>query len=341
MMNKIQVLLCSVLVILFFTVLDINFADAAKTGSYNFCTVFPAYPECTGYRTEALTDNYWFCEYVYLKNFCKNAPEPEKQIEIRTQDYCCRYIGPELQNTKTDDSQTISDQIILPTDTVESILPLIIWTDKDHYNYRDKVIVYGKFDFTNLAISQNIEQTNFLQTSEVSEKTFDIDIKLNGRVVLRDIPVSPNGWFSAFFSHDNIYNFSTQNNLLEVDYIVTGKNMPLGGPKTHATYHFTTGDIAKNEESFKIWIDKTSLPNKIEYGVIVKNPDRFIELFRSDLVTTRLITPEGYVIPIESGFSIQNTATEYKGFKEFGQGVYAIQITYGNNTAKEIFEYVN
>jgi hypothetical protein len=58
-------------------------------------------------------------------------------------------------------------------------------------------------------------------------------------------------------------------------------------------------------------------------------------------VTTRLITPEGYVIPIESAFSIQNTAMEYKGFKEFGQGVYAIQITYGNNTAKETFEYFN
>jgi len=333
-------LLSVVVAIIFFTVLDINFVDAAKTGGYNFCKAFPTYPECTGWRTEAIGDNFWFCEYVHLKNLCKNAPEPEKQIELRTQDYCCRYIGPELQKTKTNDSHVVS-QVVLPSDTVESILPLIIWTDKDHYNYRDKVIVYGKFDFTNPNIKQNIGQTNFSQTSEISEKTFTVDIKLNGRIILRDIPVNSNGWFSSSFTHNNIYTFSTQSNFVEVEYIVTGKDIPLGGPKTHATYHFTTGDIAKMDDSFKVWIDKTSLPNKIEYGVIVKDPDRFIELSRNSLVITKLINSEGYTIPIESMFSIQNTGAEYKGFKEFGQGKYEIQITYGNNTAKETFEYID
>jgi len=57
------------------------------------------------------------------------------------------------------------------------------------------------------------------------------------------------------------------------------------------------------------------------------------------LVTTRLTTPEGYVIPMESIFTVVNTSAEYEGFAEYGYGTYKIQITYGNNTSEEIFEY--
>jgi len=339
-MNKMQILLSFVLFsVLSFAVLDFTSADAAKTGSYNFCTQFPAYPECTGWRSEAITDNYWFCDYIDLKNICKNSPEPEKQIHLRTQDYCCRYIGPELHGVETDDSQDITSNQTMPSDTFGSVLPLIIWTDKDHYNYLDKVVVYGKFDFTNPTIIQNIEQVDYAQTGQISEKSFTVDVKLNGRVVLRDIPVTSNGWFSAFFFHNNIYNFSTQNNLLDVEYIVTNKDIPLGGPKTHATYHFTTGDIVKKDDSFKVWIDDSLLPNKIRYGVNVKNSQQFIELALHDLVTTRLTTPEGYVIPIESIFTVVNTSAEYEGFAEYGYGTYKIQVTYGNNTSEGIFEY--
>lgn len=60
-MNKMQILLSFVLFsVLYFVALDFTSVDAAKTGSYNFCTQFPAYPECTGWRNEAITDNYWF-----------------------------------------------------------------------------------------------------------------------------------------------------------------------------------------------------------------------------------------------------------------------------------------
>ena len=341
-MKKMQVLLSSILLsVLCITILNFSSVDATgKTGGYNFCTAFPSYPECVGWRTEATSDNYWFCDYVYLKNLCKNLPDPEKQIPNRTQDYCCKYIGPKLEKKQINnsDQRISSEQLVLPIDTIKSISPLIIWTDKDHYSYRDKAVVYGKFDFSNISIRQNINQIDFAQTDNTSEEKLGIDIKLNGKIVLRDIPVSPNGWFSAYFTHNNKYNFSTQNNFLEVEYIVT-KEIPLGGPNTHSIYHFTTGDIAKKDNSFDLWVDTSLLPNKIRYGINVENPEKFIELMRHDLVITRLTTPEGYVVPIKSVFSIQDLSMEYDEFGKYGQGTYKIQVTYGDNTSERTFEY--
>ena len=322
----------------FFFIISSNSADGTKTSSYNFCTAFPGFPECAGWRTEPISDNYWFCEYVDLKTLCKNLPNPGKQIPVRTTDYCCRQINSnfELQKNK----QSIAPETeIIPNNTQESIAPLIIWTDKDHYNYRDKTIVYGKFDFTNPTIIENIGHPEFYQTGEMIENNFTIDVKLNGRVILKHVPVSPDGWFSTYFFQNNRYTYATQNNLLEIDYVVTAKEIPLGGPKTHAIYHFTTGNIAKAENSFDMWLYDSELPNKITYGVITENSDRFIELSRYDLVITRLVTPDGYVVPVDSVFS-GSTSTEYDGFKEYGFGTYEIQITYGNNTVKRTFEYI-
>ena len=166
----------------------------------------------------------------------------------------------------------------------------------------------------------------------------DVDIKLNGRTVLRDIPVHENGWFVTFFHLNDRYHFSNQNNLLSVDYVIYDP-VPLGGPRTQATYDFTTGDIAKKESGFDIWVDGSQITNGIRYGVTVGNPERLIELDRYNFVNTRLITPEGYIIPIKSIFSVQDLSSEYKGFLEYGQGTYEIQITYGDNTSKKTFEY--
>ena len=320
---------------------DFYSADASKTGSYTFGVSHPTFPECVGWRTNAITDNYWFCDYVSLKEFCKNSPDPEKQIPLRTQDFCCRYIGSELTRILSNhlDQNLQYEEFSVLKDKQESLLPLIIWTDKDHYNFRDKVIVYGKFDFTNPSIIQNIYDVNFAQTGDISEKTFTIDIKLNGKIILRNIPVSSNGWFSAFFFNNNPYTFSTQNNLLEVEYIITQDVIPLSGPKTHAIYQFTTGDIAKKENNFEIWLDNSTLPNEIRYGVNVENLEKFITQSRHDQVITRLITPEGYVLPIKSVFAIQDVSTTYSKFREYGHGAYEIQITYGNNTSKASFEY--
>ena len=337
-MNSVFIL--STILVLTVVGLGVTSADAQKTSGYNFCKAFPAFPECSGWRTEAITDNYWFCEYVFLSSLCTNPPDPQKQITLRDNDYCCRFIGEELK-TEQQIVENGQEEIenILPdlSKEKESIRPLIIWTDKDHYNYRDKVTVYGKFDFDNPTIIKNIDEFEFEQTGEKTE-TFDIDIKLNGRIVLRDIQVSQTGWFSTFFFIDNKYNFSTQNNLLEVEYIVTAKDIPPGGPKTHATYHFTTGNISREDESFDLWLDNTLLPDKITYGLNSEQPERILNLMRQDLVKTRLTTPEGYVIPIASVFSIQNLSTQHEGFAKYGKGTYELRVTYGDNMAKKTFE---
>ena len=322
-------------------IIELDYVNAIKTGSYNFCTQFPAFPECAGWRTEAISDNYWFCDFIHLEKLCKNNPTYEKTIELRNQNDCCQYIGPKIENIQ--DINNVQNKQVHDTtnlkENLKSILPLVIWTDKDHYNFRDKTIIYGKFDFTNPSIFQNIKNVNFAQTGEVRENTFTVDIELNRNYILRDIPVSQSGWFSGFFHHNNSYSFSTQSNFVKVQYKISQGQVPLGGPTTQATYYFTTGDVAKTDESFDIWMDESDLPNKIRFGVITENPERFIEQSRQNLVTTRLTTPEGFVVPIESDYLIKDLSKEYSGFLEYGNGRYEIQVTYGNNVASVIFEY--
>lgn len=342
-MTKICILLSLILLSsVYLIVLDSGYVYAAKTGGYNFCEVFPAYSECGGWRTQALSDNYWFCEYVNLENFCKTHPTPEKQIQLKSVDSCCKYIGPELENIgDPDDSPDLlsSERLDALQHRNESVFPAIIWTDKDHYDFQDKVTIYGKFDFTNVSIKKNLLDVNFAQTGIMTDSSTVVDIDLNGRRILRDIPVNQNGWFSAFYFLNDRYHYSTQNNLLEVEYVITSGVIPPSGPKTHAIYQFTTGEISKKEDSFGMWIDDSLLPNKIRYGITGENTERFIELNRYNLVITRLITPDGYAIPVASNFSIIDAAAEYDGFREFGPGTYEIQITYGSNTLKKSFTY--
>jgi hypothetical protein len=333
----------------------LNFHVYASTvGGSDFCTAFPLFPDCPGWRNESITDSYfhWFCDYVDIPGFCENKPDPNKAIEITNQDYCCRYIGSEPLTLST--NQIFLSEQAIPfgkNSPPDSIAPLIIWTNKDHYNFRDKVIVYGKFDFTNLTLLKNIQKHDFDQTGRIINQTSiqagniisklpvsRIDIELNGVKVLRNIPVNENGWFSSYFYLDNSYLFSTQNNLLEVNYIMTSGVIPSGGPRTHAIYQFTTGDIAKKEDNFELWIDDSSLPNNIHYGVNTENPERFIEIAKSGLVTARLTTSDGYTIPLKSSF--QDLSHEYDGFKDYGQGMFEIQVTYGDNVSKKTFEYL-
>jgi hypothetical protein len=350
-MKKITLMKMLVLTsILFYSVSNFDFAEASVTGSFNYCSVFPQYAECNGWRTEAISDSYnhWFCDYVDLEKLCDHKPDPEKQITVRDQNFCCRFIGDELEIPHAEIKQSSQLGKNSPD---SSVLPLIIWTDKDHYNFRDKVTVYGKFDFTKFTIKKSVSDNEFEQTGRIvsgnsiqegkiiSESPIrDIDIKLNGRQVLRDIPVHENGWFVSFFHLNDRYHFSNQNNLLSVDYSQYDST-PLGGPKTHATYDFTTGDIVKEDNDFDMWIDDSDTANGISYGITTENPGQFIELTRHNLVNTRLTTPEGYTVPVKSFFSVQDLSREYDGFLKYGQGTYEIQITYGDNTSKKTFEY--
>ena len=324
--------------------------EASTTGSFNFCSVFPQYAECSGWRTEAISDsyNYWFCDYVDLEKLCEHKPVPEKQIDVRDQNFCCRFIGDELeiQHVEFEQAPQLGEY-----SQDNSVLPLIIWTDKDHYNFRDKVTVYGKFDFTKFPIKKGISDNEFDQTGGIvsgnsiqkgriisESPTLDIDIKLNGRQILKNIPVHENGWFVAFFHLNDRYHFSNQNNLLSVDYLLYD-SVPLGGPRTHATYDFTTGDIAKKDSDFEMWIDDSDTAHGIKYGITTENPEKFIELTRQNLVNTRLTTPDGFTIPVKSFFSVIDLSREYDEFLEHGEGTYEIQVTYGDNTSKKTFEY--
>ena len=338
-MRKIFLLGLAIIFTIITGTISFDYAEAAKTGSYNFCSQLPAYPECSGWRTESVSDNYWFCEYVDLKNYCKKSPDADKEIPLRIENYCCSFIG-EMPLKKILPENEIQDLEIKVKNTKDSVFPLIIWTDKDHYNYGEKLTIYGKFDFTDPTIVKNIHGVNFEQTGRISEKTFDVDIKLNGREILRNVPVNPNGWFSAFTFMNNSYNFSSQYNLLEVEYAIASKDVPLGGPITNAFYLFTTGNIAQKDDKFNILLDESSLPNKIKYEIIVSNPERFVELSRYDLINTRLTTPEGYAIPVDSTFSGNELSGEFSEFSKYGEGLYELRITYGNNTAKKTFEYL-
>ena len=340
-MKKILILTSFALFFVFTMVVSDSDVAYAKTGSYNFCEVFPAFPECGGWRNNPLSDNFWYCDYVYLENFCNNPPSPEKQLTIRSEDYCCRYLGdkPDMLYSSQPNDILTPEQLALLQTTDKSIFPAIIWTDKDHYNFLDKVQIYGKLDFANISIAQNLQDLDFVQTGVLSNNSTVVDVVLNGRTILREVPVNENGWFSAFYFLNDRYKFSTQNNLLEVEYILSGGVVPLGGPKTHTTYHFTTGNVSNADDAFEIWIDDTLLPRKIHYGVIVDNQERFINLDRQNLVITRMITPDGYVIPVASEFSIKDLSAEYDGFRDFDHGTYHLQITYGNNTSSKSFDY--
>ena len=351
MKTKIFLLTLVSLTVVFSGIFDFDNAEAYKTGSYNFCQVFPLFPECVGWRTNPISDDYnrWFCAYVDLPKLCEEKPIPEKEIILRDESFCCKFIGEELEIRKAENTP---EQLLGRDSTNTSLEPLIIWTDKDHYNFRDKVTVYGKFDFTSYKIKKSTSETEFdqalrivdgtsIQTGRITEETpvLDIDIKLNGRIVLKNIPVHENGWFMAFFHLNDRYKFGNQNNLIEVEYILYEYPVPLGGPRTHATYQFTSGDISKYDEKFEVWIDKSELPEKIIYGVELDNPERFIDLTRYNLVIARMVTPQGYVIPIDTNFSVKDLSKEFSEFSRYGHGTYEIQVTYGDNESKKSFEY--
>ncbi|MCA9813452.1 MAG: hypothetical protein KC483_11430 [Nitrosarchaeum sp.] len=353
MLRKCLMFLFTITIILSFA-MESNYSYGLKTGSYNFCETHPAFPECVGWRTTAIEDsfNHWFCSYVNLPKICEIKPEPEKEIALRNNEFCCRFIGPEIKSKMTTNSESPElDQKLNRDSPDSSIAPLIIWTDKDHYNFKDKVTIYGKFDFSSFKIKKSVSEKEFdqtgrevnatsIQTGRIISETpvLDVDIELNGRKILRNVPVNENGWFVSFFYLNDRYHFANQNNILEVDYLLY-KDVPLGGPRTHSTYHFTTGDISKKDQKFNVWLDNSLLPKKVRFGVDVDNPEKFITFVRHNLVITRLTTPEGFVIPIESNFSVQDLSKEYTKFLQHGHGTYEIQVTYGENNSKILFEY--
>ena len=287
----------------------------AVSSSTNFCNQFPTFPECSGWRTEPIYDNFWFCQYVDLPAMCNNPPDPQKEIIPRTGVYCCGIIG-----SQTPKNLSSSDVTFADTNETGRVLDissygeLIIWTEKDHYAFGEQVNVYGKFNFDD-PVLKNYNQF--------------VDVALNDRKVVLDLPVHSNGWFAGYFTLSNPYLFYTGNNLITVSYFHT--------PTQHepdkinqASYVFSTGDI--KEESFSI-VDKSS-SQKMSYDVVTESGD----LVNLNLAIVRLVTPDGLVLQLPN-ISSMDDIPDYLDIP-MKPGQYEVTVTKGSQTASQIFEYV-
>ena len=183
-----------IVIYVFFTFTSFGLAEAAVTASANFCEAFPTNSECTGWRVEPIYDNFWFCTYVDLPTMCKNAPDPQKQIPTLSADHCCRLFDDELVSLR-DVSMLYYDPSFLQMmnrglilDESYPVNELTIWTDKDHYNFGDRINVYGKFDFGDPIIKKS---------------NLFVNVIFNGEIIIRDLPVRDNGWFAGFSFLDN------------------------------------------------------------------------------------------------------------------------------------------
>ena len=293
-----------------------NVSFGAVTGSTNYCNQFPTYPECTGWRVEPITDNFWFCAYVNLPTVCGNPPDPKKEIVSRTGDYCCGILGSHVpKNVSFENSNFVDTSDKGKSLDEHSTRELLIWTQMDHYFLGDTVNVYGKFNF-NDPILKNHNQF--------------VDVILNDRKVILDLPVHPNGWFAGYFTLSNPYLFHTGNNLLSVTYF---HNPTLENPDkfTQASYKFTTGDV--RAEPFFIQDDDSSV-GKISYKVSTESG----ESVNMDLAVVRLVMPDGVVLPLPNVSSVDDI-TDYLD-DPLVSGTYEVVITKGNHSASQIFEYV-
>ncbi len=316
------------IICVFFIFSGFGLADAAVTASKNFCEAFPTFPECTGWRVEPINDNFWFCAYVDLPTMCKNLPDPQKQIPTLDADYCCRLFDDNLVSLR-DVSVLYYDPLFLEMMkrglTLDKSYPvdeLVIWTDKDHYNFGDRINVYGKFDFSDPII----KKINLF-----------VNVVFNGEIVIRDLPVRDNGWFAGFFYLDNPRYHTTGLNAIRVSYthIPTLEN---SYRLDTSTYQFTTGNIPEPKKPFSIWLnnDKFSIGESIGYDTNPKIP--LPSNLKYNLIT-RITNPDGIVFPLPTN-TMENLDVYMNSISDLRDGNYTISMTVGNFTISNTFEYV-
>lgn len=312
--------------VLVFVTSNIQESDAAITGSANFCSQFPTYPECTGWRVEPVNDNFWFCEYVDLPKLCNNPPNPQKQIMPLDADFCCRIVDDSLVSSEdvsvlyydASYSKIFEQGMKLPQSY--PVNELVIWTDKNHYHIGDRVNVYGKFNFDDIIL-----------------KSFNdrVDIKFNDREVITDLPVRQNGWFAGFFFINNPQFQNIGINNLSVSY---NHKPTLENPDKIATkiYQFTTGKIKVPIELFTINIPKEtfssdeSIPYTIEPEI---SSDEKLHLI------LRITNPDGVVFSLPST-SMNNLKPYLEEISSLIPGNYTITMTVGDFTTDAKFEYI-
>lgn len=295
---------------------------AATAGKY-FCNAFPTHPECTGWRVEPISDNFWFCQYVDLPTMCDNPPDPDKQIIPRTGNHCCGIIGSHTpKNISIGDVQFagISERGQSLDASSTAAQELAIWTQKDHYFLGDRVNVYGKFNFDDPVLKNN--------------NPF-VDIKINDRKVVLDLPVHSNGWFAGYFTLSNPYLYYTGYNLISVEYFHTPtQHEP--DKFTTASYTITTGDVVASE-SFSIK-DKSS-SGKMSYEIVSESNDPV----NLNFATIRIETPDGLVFALPNVSTVNDVSNHLDVDNDVVSlipGKYEITVTKGNHVVTQEFEYV-
>ena len=297
------------------------------TASENFCGQFPTHPECTGWRNIPVMDNFWFCEYVDLPSACKNPPNPQKEILPLEADHCCR-IYQDNDETLKDLSSLYYDIIFEETTKKGRDLPeaypineLIVWTDKDHYKFGDRVNVYGKFDFGDPIIKK-------------ANKS--VDILFNGNKVIPSLTVEPNGWISGYFYISDPRFYYSGISKIDATYFHS-PTLYDRDIRAVASYKFTTGGIQEPKDPFSIKISldgEQGLQKRISYEIDSKNA---LSLHQKTNIVPRLTNPDGivFVLPHISMSNLEGYIDEISNFKT---GNYTITMTLGDFNTSENFE---
>ena len=296
-------------------------AEGLVTGGKFFCEAFPTYPECTGWRVEPIFDNYWFCEYLDLPTMCKFKPNPQKQIQPLEIDECCREFeaGKTIDRTSeyVDPKYEIDVRIGKGLPEAYPVDELAIWTDKDHYLFGDKVNVYGKFDFGDPIIKDNNEL---------------VDIRFNEGLVIPDLPIDENGWFSGFFRISDSRYFHTGLSQVSVEYF---HKATIEEPDkfTRTTYQFTTGNIPLTKGMLDIIVEQNPTSDSISYEItserkIISKPESFI---------LRITNPNNVSFPLPT-LSMNNLENYLDEVSDVIPGKYTISVTVGEFMTEESFE---
>ena len=297
-------------------------AEAIVTSSSNFCNQFTTHPECTGWRTIPIVDNYWFCEYVDLPSMCKYKPDPQKQILPKAADHCCVLYDSHVPNDLSVlyydhvfEETTKKGKELSPSYPVDE---LVIWTDKDHYRFGDRINVYGKFDFGDTVLQNGNKSVN---------------VKFNGNTVIFDLPVHENGWFAGYFYISDSRHYWTGSSQISVTYFHT-PNQHESGKYATESYQFTTGDIKEPKNSFAIWASKNKFTNDISYGITSSGN----EVIDTTSLVVRLTNPDGVVfsLPIHSMDDLNDFVNNVS---DFSRGIYKITMTMGDFVTATQFEY--
>ena len=320
-----KIVLFASIFVLFISAIFVS-AEGSVTASENYCEQFPTFPECTGWRTIPISDNFWFCEYVDLPTMCKNPPDPKKQTITYDADYCCRLFDEDTNSlydsfSSYDKSHLTMIENGLALPELYPVNELVMWTDKDHYEFGDRVNVYGKFNF---------------EDPTIKDSNRFVDVKFNGKTVISNLPVRDNGWFAShFFLSDERFFW---NGLSEITISYKHKST-MGQPDNDATfaYKFTTGAIKEPENTFSIIVSDLSLfSNTISYKTDPQNP---VSVLLQPTLISRLTNPDGVVFSLPTN-SMDDLNTYVNEISSFKNGNYTITMTVGDFTTTQEFMYV-